>query len=205
MAAYTDDPPPGTRIEEVEDGWQDRWREFHRPVLVGPFWIGPPWEVPPRDVVPIVIEPGRAFGTGAHATTQLCVELVAELQPQSLLDIGCGSGVVGIAAALLRFEPVITVDVDPAAIEATLRNAAANGVEVDARQLDATEAPLPAADVAVANVSLDVVNALLSRLNAPHAVTSGYLERDAPELGSYRRVARRTLDGWAADLLERAQ
>jgi len=174
-------------------------------VRVGPFWIGPPWETPPRDVVPVVINPGRAFGTGAHATTRLCIELVTELEPQSLLDIGCGSGVVGIAGSLLGFDPVTALDVDPAAIGATFRNAAANAVELDARQLDATKADLPSAGVAVANVSLDVVGALLSRLNAPHAVTSGYLERDEPDLGFYRRVARRTLDGWAADLLERAQ
>jgi len=174
-------------------------------VRVGPFWIGPPWELPPPDVVPVVIDPGRAFGTGAHATTRLCVELVAELEPQDLLDIGCGSGVVAIAAALLGFDPVTAVDVDPAAIEATVRNAAVNGVELDTRHLDATQAELPPAGVAVANVSLDVVNALLSRLNARRAVMSGYLERDEPELGSYRRVARRTLDGWAADLLERGQ
>ena len=205
LAAYTDDPPAGTQVENVEEGWEDRWREFHRAARVGPFWIGPPWERPPRDVVPVVIDPGRAFGTGAHATTRLCVELVAGLEPQSLLDIGCGSGVVAIAAALLGFDPVTAVDVDPVAIEATLRNAFVNGVELDVRELDATEALLPAADVAVANVSLEAVNALLSRLNTQRAVISGYLERDEPELGSYRRVERRTLDGWAADLLEREQ
>jgi len=217
LAAYTDDPPPGMRVENVAEGWEDRWRDFHRPTRVGPFWIGPPWELPPRDVVPVVIDPGRAFGTGAHATTRLCVELVAEIEPQSLLDsvesvekaslldIGCGSGVVAIAAALLGFDPVTAVDVDPAAIEATLRNAFVNGVELDVRELDATEALLPAADLAVANVSLEAVNALLSRLNTQRAVMSGYLERDEPELGSYRRVERRTLDGWAADLLEREQ
>ena len=76
LAAYTDEePPPGALVEPVEDGWEHRWREFHRPVRVGPFWIGPPWEQPPRDVVPVVIDPGRAFGTGAHPTTRLCVEL----------------------------------------------------------------------------------------------------------------------------------
>jgi len=174
-------------------------------VRVGPFWIGPPWERPPRDVVPVLIEPGRAFGTGAHATTRLCVELVAELEPQGLLDIGCGSGAVAIAAALLGFAPVVAVDVDPVAVETALRNAAANGVRLDARTLDATTASLPTTAVAVANVSLGVVETLLRRLEATLVVTSGYLERYEPALGSYRRVARRALDGWAADLLERAQ
>ena len=119
LAAYTDDAQPGMQVEDVEEGWEDRWREFHRPTRAGPFWIGPPWELPPRDVVPVVIDPGRAFGTGAHATTRLCVELLADLKPQSILDIGCGSGVVAIAAALLGFAPVTAVDVDPAAIDST--------------------------------------------------------------------------------------
>lgn len=155
--------------------------------------------------MPVVIDPGRAFGTGAHPTSRLSVALVAELEPQALFDVGCGSGVVAIAAALLGFEPVIAVDVDPAAVEATLRNAAANGVELEVRTLDATIAPLPPAGVAVANVSLDVVESLLPRLDARIVVAGGYLERDEPALGPYRRVGRRTLDGWAADLLERAQ
>jgi len=206
LAAYTDaEPPPAARVEDVDEGWEDRWREFHRPVRAGPFWIGPPWERPPRAVVPIVIDPGRAFGTGAHPTTRLCVEAVSELPPQSLVDVGCGSGVLAIAAALLGFAPVVAVDVDPVAIEAAVRNGAANGVALDARRLDATLAPLPTVAVVVANVSLELVESLLPRVDAPVAVTSGYLERDEPAFGPYRRVARRTLDGWAADLLELAQ
>jgi ribosomal protein L11 methyltransferase len=174
-------------------------------VRVGPFWIGPPWIDPPGDVVPVVIDPGRAFGTGAHPTTRLCVELVAELEPQSLLDVGCGSGVLAIAAALRGFRPVVAVDVDPDAIDAARRNAAANAADVDVRELDATTAPLPETDVAVANVSLEVVEALLPRLPSRLAVTSGYLDTDQPALAPFRRVGRRTLDGWAADLLERGQ
>jgi ribosomal protein L11 methyltransferase len=206
LAAYTDDdPPPGALVEAVEDGWEDRWREFHRPVRVGPFWIGPPWKEPPRDVVPIVIDPGRAFGTGAHPTTRLCVELVAELAPGALVDIGCGSGVISIAAALLGFAPVTAVDIDPAAVEATLRNAAANGVSLDILKLDAMNASVPAAEVVAANVSLAIVEALLPRLRARIVVASGYLEADEPELGPFVRRERRTLDGWAADVLHRAQ
>ncbi len=172
---------------------------------VGPFWIGPPWESPPRGVVPLVIDPGGAFGTGAHATTRLCVELVAELAPGGVLDLGCGSGVVAIAAALLGHAPVIAVDVDPAAVDATVRNAAANAVRIDTRELDLTAEPLPRADVVVANISLSLVETVLARVDAPLVVASGYLERDEPKAGPYRRRERRTLEGWAADVLERTE
>jgi ribosomal protein L11 methyltransferase len=152
-----------------------------------------------------VIDPGRAFGTGAHPTTQLCVELVSELTPASLVDIGCGSGVISIAAALLGFRPVTALDVDPAAVDATERNAVVNGATLDVRELDATTDSIPTAGVVAANVSLPVVETLLERLDAPIVVTSGYLETDEPRLGRYVRHERRTLGGWAADVLHRAQ
>jgi ribosomal protein L11 methyltransferase len=152
----------------------------------------------------IVIDPGRAFGTGAHATTHLTLELLQELEPGSLLDVGCGSGVLSVAAAKLGFEPVIGIDLDDAAIESTLANAALNGATVTAFRADGLADALPTTDVAVANVSLDVVERLLPRLAASRAVTSGYLERDEPHVEGWRHISRRERDGWAADLLERA-
>ena len=89
------------------EGWEDRWRDFHHGVVVGRFWVGPPWEEAPAGVEAIVIDPGRAFGTGAHPTTRLTLELLQELEPGSLLDVGCGSGVLSIAAAKLGFAPVV--------------------------------------------------------------------------------------------------
>jgi ribosomal protein L11 methyltransferase len=206
LAAYTEEkPPPGAYTEDVEPGWEERWREFHRPVRVGRFWIGPPWEQPPVNAVPVVIDPGRAFGTGAHATTRLCIELVSELAPTSLLDVGCGSGVIAIVAAKLGFSPVVAVDVDPAAIDAGARNAAANAVAVDVRLLDLTADTLPRAEVAVANISANRVEKLLTRVDARLVVASGYLEGDDLQLGPYRRRKRLIQQGWAADLFERAQ
>jgi ribosomal protein L11 methyltransferase len=194
---------PGAVMQEVESGWEERWREFHRPVQVGPLWIGPPWETPPGDALAVFVDPGRAFGTGAHATTRLCLELLLGQGVGSVLDVGCGSGVLAVAAAKLGHEPVVAVDDDPDAVEATRANAAANGVSVEVRQLDAFAVPLPPADLALANIVLAAVEALGGRLEVERAITSGYLATDKPTLGGFRHAGRRELDGWAADLFER--
>jgi ribosomal protein L11 methyltransferase len=212
FAVYVGDESGEERVREgfdvieasaVAAGWEDGWRAFHHGVVVGRFWVGPPWEEPPPDVEAIVIDPGRAFGTGAHPTTRLTLELLQEIQPGSLLDVGCGSGVLAIAAAKLGFGPVDALDVDPAAVEVARENALLNAVEIDASESDALDGELPDADVTVANVALDVVEALLPRLSGRRAVTSGYLDRDEPHVAGWRRVERRSSDGWAADLLER--
>ena len=193
----------GARGDDVAEDWEDRWKAFHRPVRVGRLWVGPPWEQPDEDALAVVIDPGRAFGTGAHPTTRLCLELLEGVPRGSLLDVGCGSGVLSIAAAKIGFAPVLGVDVEAAAVEATLANAAANGVEVEAQLVDGNAVDLPPADVAVANISLADVERL--RLDAVHAVTSGYLAADRPRLAGYDWVDRREVDGWAADRHARAR
>jgi ribosomal protein L11 methyltransferase len=195
---------PGATVTEVEAGWEVRWREFHRPVQIGPLWIGPPWESRPSGTLAVVIDPGRAFGTGAHPTTRLCLELLLELSPGSLLDIGCGSGVLSIAAARLGFAPVWAGDSDAAAVEATVSNAAANGVVVQACVLDALSRELPAAETAVANIALAAVETLAPLLVVERVITSGYLARDEPLIAGFQHAERRERDGWAADLHLRA-
>lgn len=190
---------PEAVVEPVPDGWEDAWRSFHRPAAAGGLWLGPPWETPPDLRRAVVIDPGRAFGTGAHATTRLCVELLAAAPRGALLDVGCGSGVLAIAGARLGFGPIVAVDVDPVAVETTLANAAANGVVLEARLVDARMEPLPHADVAVANVLLRPVEAILAKLDAITALTSGYLVGEWPEHDGWEHVERRELEGWAAD------
>jgi ribosomal protein L11 methyltransferase len=207
LAAYTD-AYGGARIarafgtvheEALTDDWADRWRTFHHPVRVGPFWVGPSWEGAPSDALAIVIDPGLAFGTGAHATTRLCLELLPELPRGSLLDAGCGSGVLSVAAAKLGFAPVHAFDDDHFAVETTAANAAANHVALDARQVDVTRDPLPPVDVAVANIALAAAEAVALRLEARELVTAGYLVADRPGLEGWEHVERRELEGWAAD------
>ncbi len=193
----------GAQSTDVPDGWEDRWRSFHKPVQVGKLWVGPPWETPDSHLLPVVVDPGRAFGTGAHPTTQLCLALLQELEPGSLLDIGCGSGVISIAAALLGHGPVIGVDIEAAAIEATSENAARNGVTLDAR-LVAADDDLPLADIAVANISIDAVRVLPQRIGARVLITSGYLVDQESGLAGFAHRKRAEQGGWAADLYVRA-
>ena len=184
----------------MELGWEDHWRAFHQPVRIGPLWVGPPWEDPPPDAAAVVVDPGRAFGTGAHPTTRLTLELLLGLDRGSFLDVGCGSGVLAIAAAKLGFGPVSAVDIDPAAVEATENNAACNRVAIHAAHVDACSGRLPAADVAAANIALDVVEAVVPGLDAATVITSGYLEGQRPILPGLAHAEGRTRDGWAADL-----
>ena len=194
----------GASGADVGEGWEDGWRRFHRPVRVGRIWVGPPWEEPDADALAVVIDPGRAFGTGAHPTTRLCLELLQELEPTSVVDAGCGSGVLAVAAAKLGFAPVHAVDNEQAAVEATRSNAAANGVEVAARWVDVLTEELPEAGLTLANILLDAVERLALRIRSPLFVASGYLVADQPRLPSgWHRVDRRASDGWAADLFAR--
>ena len=213
LAAYTDDDRAerlrlrfgAVEVAEVPEDWEERWRRFHRPVTVGPLWIGPPWEPAPSGAASVVVDPGRAFGTGAHATTRLCVELLLGLPVGSVLDIGSGSGVLALAAARLGHGPVVAVDNDPAAVEATADNAKANGVDVEVRLADAFADPLPAADLTFANASFAGVGQLAPRLRTRFFVTSGYFATAVPELPGFRRRDRREAEGWAADVFERTQ
>ena len=106
--------PPGEAPRD--ESWPGAWRDFHHGVRIGALWVGPPWEQPSADAVAVVIDPGRAFGTGAHATTRLCLELLQDAEPGSLLDVGSGSGVLSIAAAKLGFAPVAVRRIAPVVV-----------------------------------------------------------------------------------------
>ena len=189
--------------EPVAVDWEDRWRSFHHGVRIGPVWVGPPWERPPAGAIAAIIDPGRAFGTGAHATTRLSLQLLLELERGSLLDVGCGSGVIAIAAAKLGYRVVEAVDIDSIAVATAAANAARNGVALPVRTADALSDRMPRADIAVANIALEVIEELVSRLDADWFVTSGYLETQRPGLARVAHVGRRTAEGWAADLYRR--
>jgi ribosomal protein L11 methyltransferase len=198
LAGYGDGPAPdGLAAAAVEPGWETRWREFHRPARAGRLWVGPPWCEP--EPVAVVIDPGRAFGTGAHGSTRAALALLQRLEPGPALDVGCGSGVLSIAAARLGFGPLSACDVDPLAVDATRDNAARNGVPVDVFAADALVDPLPVAPLWLANLQLDLLERLLRRADVPPVVLASGLLADQTLGGAPRTV----VDGWAAEVVTR--
>src|SRR5450755_3005290 len=171
--------------EEIADDWAQRWRSFHQPLEIGDrLTVRPPWEPPARAGVDVVIDPGQAFGTGAHATTRLCLELMLDAEPHgSFVDVGCGSGVLAIVAAKLGWDPVTALDYDVAAIDATRENAARNGLgpALEARHFDLRSGQVPAADFVVANVLAGPLRAWAATQHALPArlVLSGLLATEA--------------------------
>lgn len=124
---------PGTWEEVADQEWNAEARRYLTPVRVGGLVVTPPWATADvGDALAVVIDPGQAFGTGHHETTTGCLAALQEVEVRgrSVLDVGTGSGVLAIAAALLGADPVVAVDTDPLAVTATQENAAANGVSV---------------------------------------------------------------------------
>jgi ribosomal protein L11 methyltransferase len=188
----------------VEAGWGEAWKRFHRPVRIGRLWVGPPWEEPGAGLVSVVVDPGLAFGTGAHPTTQLCLRFILEHEPVSLLDLGCGSGVLSIAAAKLDYGPVTALDLDEAAVAATRANAEANGVALEVRFSDVLTDALPEAELVLANIASEPLRKVAGRIAATELVASGYLVSEEPHLDGWKLEERKELQGWAADRFARA-
>jgi len=151
-------------VEEAD--WANAWKAFYKPFRVGRrLVVTPPWEHPELAAadIPLVIDPGMAFGTGSHPTTQLClVALEDHVMPDtSVADIGTGSGILAIAAAKLGARPVAANDNDPLAVRIARENAAANGVSVEV-----TDAlPSSQYDVVVTNILADVIIGMATELH----------------------------------------
>jgi ribosomal protein L11 methyltransferase len=201
---------------EVADDWADRWRQFHKPIVVGGrLHVRSPWHEARTDLQEVVIDPGQAFGTGAHDTTRLCLELLCELDPAGgFVDLGCGSGVLAIAAAKLGWAPVAGVDHEVESVAATGDNAAVNGVEVEVSRFDLLrDGPAPSAPTMAANLLrpllLAVARAGFAGEPPRVLIASGLLRHEADAVAAaferhgLHEQARRETSEWAALLLTR--
>ncbi len=196
----------------IRNDWHERWRAFHRPTLIRgegaglgrgrSLYIRPPWmeRGEGEGVDEIVIDPGQAFGTGSHATTKLSLKMLLDLHQQitalegeraaqrRVLDFGTGSGILAIAAAKLRFHPVIGLDFDRESIAAASLNAARNCVSLELREADLLTEPLPPLDGAIvlANLLRPTLSAIASRMTTPprELLLSGVLVEEADEVSS---------------------
>ncbi len=234
LNAAVGETPVEVSSTEVAEDWSERWKRFHHPVLIEPphglpaLHVRPPWEAPSdrEDAEEIVIDPGQAFGTGAHATTRLCLELLLELtaledRPGPLLDVGTGSGVLAIAAARLGFGPVLGLDHERESVAAAEENARVNEVTIEVHRfdlraqalpwLDATEVP-PGSLVMVANLLRPLLLDLAREMSrAPaHLLAGGLLKEQVDEVaGAFgerlgmRERERRERGEWAVVWLTR--
>ena len=178
---------PPYRIEAVEDkDWVREWMDNFHPMCFGKqLWICPSWHEPPNpNAINILLDPGLAFGTGTHPTTALCLNWLdrAQVKDKVVIDYGCGSGILAIAAALLGAKQVIGVDIDPQALEATQANAERNGVVIET--FLPADCPDITADLVIANIlagPLQTLAPTLIALSKPRSdiILSGILESQA--------------------------
>jgi ribosomal protein L11 methyltransferase len=179
----------GLSSKDAPEDWRERRLARYEPLVVaGRFLLRPEWAPAGEDpeLIEIVLAEGPAFGTGLHPTTQACLATLAELEPGgSFADMGCGSGVLSIAAAKLGWSPVMATDIEPTSVLVADRNADRNGVAVDVRRVDVTAEP-PPAETLIANVPPGVQVGLAGRLErAPFLlVASGFKPDEIPAVAS---------------------
>ncbi len=189
---------PDYQLERIEDqDWERSWMDNFQPMRFGRrLWIVPSWHAAPEpDAVNLLLDPGLAFGTGTHPTTALCLEWLDEqdMRGQQVIDFGCGSGILAIAALLLGAEQAIGTDIDPQALEASRDNAGRNGIEPARFPLYLPEQlPVAQADVVVANILAGPLVALAPQITAlvkpgGRLALSGVLAEQAEEVrAAYR-------------------
>ncbi len=211
--------PPAQFRPLRESNWVETWKQHYRPIPIGErLVIVPAWMEPPDAArIPIRIEPGMAFGTGTHPSTQLCLELLEASQPTDVIDVGCGSGILTIAALKLGAQRALGVDTDPQAIASARTNAALNQMsdnlelavgsvnEIRAGNFSLRRASLVLANI-LAPILIQLLEGGLSDLVAPRGalILSGILEQQEPQVlesaqtGAIEIRDRRQIEDWVA-------
>jgi ribosomal protein L11 methyltransferase len=188
---------PEHRIELIADkDWERAWMDHYEPMRFGDrLWVCPSWKAQPdAKATNLMLDPGLAFGTGTHPTTALCLEWLDAkvLEGQTVIDYGCGSGILGIAALLLGASHLIAIDNDPQALQATLENARRNNIDINRITVlhpDEMDSDLAAADILVANILAGPLHELapgIAKLvkSGGQLILSGILEDQADVLAA---------------------
>lgn len=181
------------KVEQLEDkDWVREWMDYFKPMKFGnKLWICPSWcEIPDPNAVNVLLDPGLAFGTGTHPTTSMCLEFLDgfNLKGKTVIDYGCGSGILAIAAIKLGAERVIGIDIDPQAIQATLDNAERNSIKDKIEVYLSNEQPKDVkADLLIANILAgplrELADSMVQLIKPNGTITlSGILETQANEL-----------------------
>ncbi|WP_114416270.1 50S ribosomal protein L11 methyltransferase [Marinospirillum perlucidum] len=209
---FPEEPAPVLHLEILEEkDWIREWMDSFTPLQMGErLWVVPSWHQPPQpQAVNLMLDPGLAFGTGTHPTTALCLAWLdaQPLEGRSLLDFGCGSGILGIAGLLLGAQQAWGVDIDPQALQASAQNAERNGLAKDAFPVYYPDTCPPLqVDVLVANILagplIDLAPTLAEKVKAGgHLALSGILSHQAEEVAAAYRPwfaleAFQEKDGW---------
>lgn len=213
---YGDNFPIGAHDLEDRD-WVRAWMENFKPISCGKrLWICPSWcEVPDKDAVTVMLDPGLAFGTGTHPTTFLCLNFLdsLDLQGKSVLDYGCGSGILAIAALKLGAERAYGVDIDPQALIASRDNAERNNVADRLELFDGNSKDIPACPIVVANILAGPLAELEPNIAAlcqsgGRLSLSGILDEQADEvIAAYSKDfiidGTKSMEGWVQILATR--
>lgn len=198
-----------TAVLEDQD-WTRSWMSQYQPLQFGRFWVCPSWLTPPDPkAINLILDPGLAFGTGTHPTTALCLDWLghAEIEQKDVIDYGCGSGILALAACKLGAKKVYAVDIDEQALTATQNNAKTNQINNSQLAVSLAEHIQATADILIANILLEPLLALkacFSSLLKPQGilVVSGILDEQAATLihayeHSFTLIQHQSKDGWS--------
>lgn len=199
--------PYETELVPDQD-WQRAYLTHYQPLNFGDLWVCPSWCSPPRpDAINVILDPGLAFGTGTHASTALCLGWLArrDWREATVIDYGCGSGILAIAALKLGAREAICTDIDTEALQVAMENARRNGVEARMHAMLPSALPPLVADLVLANILADPLIALAPRLTqlvrpGGYLVLAGLLAAEADRVqASYRQFdfEREEREDWA--------
>ena len=178
---------PNAALREVRDeDWENNWKQYYKPIEIGKITVVPSWEEIPEETIPLVLDPGLTFGTGSHASTHMVLEAIQEIDTEgkTVLDLGCGSGILGIASMLLGASSCTAYDIDEKSPDVVASNAALNNVSIDAHFGDVLSKNWEGYDIVLANIVADIISKLVPKVKSQIFIVSGIIDGREDEITS---------------------